>query len=217
MVLPMTALTIITGVLNGWSASSRSTRTADIVREELVDSKVKFEFLALKSHFCWSADRKMLRWLEIMISRPEKLYPGPRALFLVGKSLGAVHLIERVLPQVSLLPFCPPIFIFTVDPNEPRRWDLTPNLNSEGLPVVARVRHAINVYVMSPDKQRQCGARLRPMGSNTDDNIENLPVSDRLGYDHYSIVGSEIVRNALRNMIGEIKDCLSGKTLSNAC
>jgi len=188
---------LIVGVMNGYSSSSTSTRTGAVVAELLSDRQTPHELLELKSHVVWSSARKMTKWLNSRLA-PSKTYPPPSAVLLVGKSLGAVHIIRRVLPRIHIGQI--PLYLFTIDPNEPRGWDLNPNLNEETIEIPIEVTKAVNIYVFSHDQYQQCGARLNGK------TVENLPVAAQLGYDHYSIVISKIVRDALWGLLREIEE-----------
>lgn len=194
----MAQMPIAVGVMNGYSSSSTATRTSEVVKKMLTVRGRPFTLWTARSHFAWSAARRMVRWVE-----SERRSNPDAPLVLVGKSLGAVHIIERVLPQVALTgDDAAPVYLLTIDPNYPTWKDWAPNLNQVTLRIPCRVARATNVYVLSHQTGRQCGARVE---GDPRDLVENIPVSDRLGYDHYSIVKSGIVSGALWDLLEDVE------------
>ena len=175
---------LIVAVMNGWSASSRrkETRTATLVREFLYGGGIEFKFLARKSMLFMSRCRKFRRYIM-------KHNSSENELLIVGKSLGAHNLVVGVLNELPKLRYRRTAML-TIDPCWPLLNDWKPNLNSFTLLLRKDLGLAINVYVESDDPDAQVGSRLGPASPA----IMNWPAD---GYDHYSIVNSEQVFEAL--------------------
>lgn len=180
---------IVAVVLNGWSSSSRKskTRTNALVEELLIESEVPFELLGLKSSFFKSRSRRIREHIEAL-QHPE------RSLLCVGKSLGARNMVQLVLNKLGPLSYRR-ILLGTLDPNWPESWDLTPNLNGRLLHLTCKVDRASSVYHLSTKPRKQAGALLAgPAGVR----VDNFPVTD---CDHYSIVRHPRSRKVLRELV----------------
>ena len=180
---------IVAAVLNGWASSVSKTRTHHLVEELLVEHEAPFVLKGLKSSFFWSRSRELAKWIQRQESRDSRL-------LCVGKSLGARHMVERVLNQCFPTGYGQ-VRLVTIDPNWPEFWDWTPNLNRQSLKLAAPVTCAVNLYVAGEPRQ-QCGARL--MCTPTTE-CHNIIVPD---CDHYSIVESPTVREVLDEIIDDM-------------
>lgn len=187
---------LIVGVLNGYSASRRHPHTAEIVQQSLVAVTCDFALCAQRASLLGSGERALRRFL----TRQARAHPHAPAL-LVGKSLGAWHLVEGVLPRLPAGAFAE-LYLCTLDPCQPTWRDWTPNCNSKTLRLTVPVTRACNLYVRSPDAQQQCGAPLAGLPGTP---VENLGLDARHGYDHYNVVQSQAFRRTLADLIQEAR------------
>jgi len=178
---------IIAACLNGWASFSAPTRTATIVRELLAQEGRPCEFIGLKSRFFWGRSTQIAKFVQRFENRHDDL-------LLVGKSLGAKHIVERVLNLAPGLRYRS-IHLITIDPNWPTWRDWTPNLNGQVLHVTEPVDGATNLYVLAENKRQQAGALL---GCLPGVPCKNVIV---VGADHYSVVESPLVKQTIRKVI----------------
>jgi hypothetical protein len=183
-------LTVV--VLNGWSSSSRGskTRTHKLVERELERAGADYQLLGLKAMFIYARARRVKKFV--------KQHEGKgRVLACFGKSLGARNMVKRVLNPIYSIEY-DEIHLMTIDPNWPESWDLTPNLNSCTLRLTRPVSRAVNIYYAAPKGSRkQAGAILGvPPGVP----CVNEPVTDT---DHIKIVEHPLTEQLVRKTIAE--------------
>jgi hypothetical protein len=181
---------LVTVCLDGYSTSIRpgirEVLTNTLSRSDIVNSPI----FSKKSSMFKLRSRKTRKFIL-------EHNKSSNNLLLVGKSLGAKHLVERVINKLPPLKYRK-IGLFLVDPNWPTLWDWTPNLNGRVLTVKTRVDYAINVYYLGK-KREQAGARLC---LNSDLPANNVALLDT---DHQSIVNHFITRRKLYKMVLNLK------------
>lgn len=174
-------------VLNGYGSSLRETRTSRLVREELEEAAVDYTFEAHRAILLSSRSRKIRQRIQRLADREV-------ALLLVGKSLGARNMVERVVNRMGPVRYRG-IYLVTIDPCWPECWDLTPNLNHRTLRVERYVDAATNVQYITIDPREQAGAMLVvPKGVD----VRHERVTDA---DHFTIVEHPATRAAIRDMV----------------
>jgi hypothetical protein len=177
---------LIIATLDGYSPSLADVLMHEVVADVLDGKPCLAEWW--KSSFLRSRSREIARFIR-------QHRGSENDLLLVGKSLGAWHMIERVLnPMAEPLGYGS-TSLLTVDPNKPTWRDWSPNLNDRVLHLTRRVDRAVNVYVIARERRQQAGALVEgPPGLV----VENVPVVDA---DHYSIVGHPVVKSKLKELV----------------
>jgi len=192
---------LIIPILDGYSASITDTNMYDVVTQILLDygKDTKHEVCYERSKiFDRKGNEKILRFIFEHESEDN-------TLLCVAKSLGAKRMINNVLNRLALRKNSlnyKRVYCFTIDPNWPLWYDLTPNLNNRKLTIKYPVDNFINVYVHGK-RHQQCGAKVlsKYIPKNQALIVHNVPVYK---YDHYSIVGSPNVRERLGVMIRKV-------------
>ena len=182
---------IVAAVLNGWTSSLAETRTSQIVLEELRATTVPHKFLGLKSLFFYPRSERVKRFATSNDSPTNKL-------LCVGKSLGAYHMVTRVLNRCTDLAY-KRIILLTIDINYPTLCDCTPNLNKTVVKLTEPVTQAVNLYVHALEPRQQAGALLKT--------LPGVPCKNKIvdGANHYSIVEAPMVRREIRKAIEELR------------
>ncbi len=183
---------LITATLDGYSSSSYPYKTHQTVASVLAVEQAQHESLGLKSWFAWAPSRKVNSFISAH-AKPEN------DLLLVGKSLGALCMVERVINRWLALPSYRSVHLVTIDPNWPELWDWTPNLNRETLRVKRKLSSATNIYSVAIDPQQQAGAIL--VGEPAQ-GVVNIPI---LGVDHHTIDARPEIRETLVSLVRELK------------
>jgi hypothetical protein len=169
--------------LNGWSASVRAPggHIATVVAKCLPPGTTHWAGTSKLGG--WRA-RQLRRWLL------DHEDPG-ESLLLVGKSLGAWHMLTRVVNVLPRLEYRR-IGLVTVDPCHPRFWDWAPDRSGDTLPLHrGKVDWACNL--MSGEGSRPRGAHVDTLHEYT------IP-----GADHFSITRHPWVRGEVEVMIGRL-------------
>ena len=179
---------IITATLDGYSSGSYHNKTHQAVASVLAVEQAPHESLAIKSWFAWAPSRKVSSFVN-------KHANETNDLLLVGKSLGALHVVERVINRWVSLPKYRGIHLVTIDPNWPELWDWTPNLNRSTLKLSRKLTSATNIYSVAIDPRQQAGALLQGQGA------VNIPI---LGVNHHTIDGRPEIRDMLVKLVREM-------------
>lgn len=179
-------MSIIVAGMGGYSASSRrrQSRIVQVVRRE--SRSYCSHFYGRKSTFGKRRARECLEFIKAHAD-PDK------GLLIYGKSLGAKHIIERVMNHPGPMRYRH-VCLLTVDPNWPIWWPprWTPNLNDKQLRLWRVTTKAINLYFKSSDPFEQAGCRVE--GAH----VENQPLFD---VDHKTITTHPAVKTAIRELV----------------
>ena len=146
--------TTIVAVLNGWSASTRKTRTAHLVRDVIMDYPYHhpFKLKVWKSLLIKVRSRLMRRWI-IKNAHPTN------NLLCVGKSLGARNMARRVFKDLHVATMFKRTAFVSIDPCWPLRWNWRPNLNNLPLVLTTQFHLARNIQLVAPPEV-QAGAYM---------------------------------------------------------
>lgn len=178
-------------VLNGYASSLRKTRTANLVESTLEESGAEYALEAHRAMLISSRSRKVRRRIQRRAD-PEV------ALLLVGKSLGARNMVERVINRMGPVRYRG-IYLVTIDPCWPACWDWTPNRNRAVLRLDRYVDDAINVQYVTSDDREQAGALLAAP--------RNVPLRNEFvtDADHFSVVDHPVTRHAIKTMVAKAR------------
>lgn len=184
---------IITVVLNGYSSSVDPTKTSMVVAGVLACLGAPHRTLALKARFAYGQTREVRKFI---VSNDDQHHD----LLLVGKSLGARNLVERVINRWVSYPSYRSVHLVTIDPNWPEPFNLRPNLNRSTLKMTRALDSATNIFVVGRPDQQAGAMLVGPHGAP----IINIPI---VGSDHHAISSHPTVRKELSQLVKSIMRC----------
>lgn len=195
---------IIVGVMNGWSASVKKTRTSRLVKrlmdENFDNTGEEYKFRSYRS-VLWKPIDIRSQMMRRYVRRNQS---SNNTLLLVGKSLGARNMVKRVLNPLQFLCYAK-MALVTIDPCWPIKGDPTPNLNSRKLVLITPCQRVDNIYLVAQEYE-QAGARVFTVEGPNATNIA-IPSCPVLGLRQVSNTHQNIIEHPI--VLDRIKDAIA--------